>query len=147
MNLNSIDLGAAYLPQYQDPTLTPNGVATSLVNTNVNQVRYYTGYGNITQNQPRGFRTYHSIQVSWNRRMRDGFSFGFNDTISLSDKQQSAARLQHNADGTITVRADQALADELLGDNHPQTHIMRANFVWQLPKITSSERRAEGRRA
>ena len=36
--------------------------------------------------------------------MRNGFSFGFNDTISLSDKQQSPARLQHNPDGTITVR-------------------------------------------
>ena len=137
VNLNSIDLGSAYLPQYQDPTLAPNGVATSLVNTNVNQVRYFTGYGNITQNQPRGTRTYHSIQVSWTRRMRDGFSFGFNDTISLSDKQQSAARLQHNPDGSYSVRSDQALADEMLGNNYPQTHIMRANFVWQLPKITS----------
>src|SRR6185369_6094302 len=113
VNLNSIDLGTAYLPQYQDPTLVPNGVATSLVNTNVNQVRYYTGYANITQNQPRGFRTYHSIQLGWNRRMRDGISFGFVDTISLSDKQQSAARLQHNPDGTVTARSDQALADEL----------------------------------
>ena len=83
VNLNSIDLGVAYLPQYQDPTLPVNGTVNSLVNTNVNQVRYFTGYGNITQNQPRAVRTYHSIQVSWTRRMRDGFSFGFNDTISL----------------------------------------------------------------
>src|SRR5437763_12593690 len=67
--------------------------------------------------------------------MNDGLSFFFNDTISLYDKQQSAARLQHNPDGTITVRSDQAQADALLGDNHPQTHIMRANFVWQLPKV------------
>jgi hypothetical protein len=138
LNLNSIDFGTAYLPQYQDPTLAPNGVATSLVNTNVNQMRYYQGYANITQNQPRGFRTYHSIQLSWQRRMKNGYSFGFNDTISLSDKQQAPARLQHNPDGTVTVRADQALADEILGNNHPQTHIMRANFVWQLPKINSN---------
>jgi Carboxypeptidase regulatory-like domain len=138
VNLNSIDLGVAYLPQYQDPTLAPNGVATSLVNTNVNQMRYYTGYGNITQNQPRGWRTYHSIQMSWTRRMRDGVAFGFTDTISLSDTQQSTARLQHNPDGTITERADQAQADELLGNNQPQTHIMRANFVWQLPRITNA---------
>jgi hypothetical protein len=138
VNLNSIDLGTAYLAQFQDRTQTPNGVATSLVNTNVNQMRYFTGYGNITQNQPRGFRTYHSLQLAWNRRMKNGFSFGINDTISLSDRQQSTARLQHNADGSISVRADQALSDELLGDNHPQTHIMRGNFVWQLPRITSA---------
>jgi carboxypeptidase family protein len=138
LNLNSIDFGTAYLAQYQDRTQTPNGVATSLVNTNVNQMRYYQGYANITQNQPRGFRTYHSIQLSWTRRMKDRVSFGFNDTISLSDRQQSAARLQHNADGSITFRSDQAQADDILGDNHPQTHLMRANFVWQLPTITSS---------
>src|SRR5258705_10711637 len=67
--------------------------------------------------------------------MKNGRSFGFNDTISMSDKQQSPGRLQHNSDGTVTVRADQANADELLGDNHPQTHIMRANFLWQLPHV------------
>ena len=138
-NLNNIDLGLAFLQQYQDTTQTPNGVTTSLVNTNVNQVRFYPGYSNITQNQPGAYRTYHSIQVSWNRRLKDGLSFGFNDTIGLSDKQQSALRQQHNADGTITVRSDQAQADALLGDNHPQTHIMRANFIWQLPRITSRD--------
>ena len=93
VNLNNIDLGTAYLPQYQDPTQAPNGVTTSLVNTNVNQVRFYPGYGNINQNQPSGRRTYHSIQVAWNRRLKDGISFGFNDTISLYDKQQIAPRL------------------------------------------------------
>jgi hypothetical protein len=139
VNLKSIDLGTAYLAKFQDPTQTPNGVATSLVNTNPNQVRYYTGYGNITQNQPFGWRTYHGLLLSWTRRMRNGYSFGFTDTISLSDKQQSPARLQHNPDGTITLRSDQAQADALLGDNHPQAHLMRANFVWQLPRITSEE--------
>jgi hypothetical protein len=138
-NLNSIDLGTAFLPQYQDPTLTSTGVTTSLINTNVNQVRFYPGYSTVTQNQPQAWRTYHSIQFSWNRRLKDGISFGFNDTISLYDKQQSALRLQHNADHTISVRDDQAKADELLGDNHPQAHIMRANFIWQLPRITSSD--------
>jgi hypothetical protein len=71
--------------------------------------------------------------------MRDGLSFGFTDTVSLSDKQQSPARLQHNPDGSITERADQAVSDTLLGDNHPQTHIVRANFVWQLPHISANE--------
>ena len=88
----------------------------------------------INQQQPIGWRTYHSIQIAVNRRFRDGLLFGFNDTIGLSDKQNAALRLQHNADGTITTRADQAKADELLGDNHPQTHLMRAQFVWELPR-------------
>ena len=53
--------------------------------------------------------------------------------------QNAAMRLQHNPDGTITTRADQARADELLGDNHPQAHLMRAHFVWNLPRLSSSK--------
>ena len=37
------------------------------------------------------------------------------------------------------MRDDQGLSDQLLGDNHPQTHIMRANFIWELPKISSTQ--------
>ena len=140
VNLNSIDLSTAFLQQYQDPTQTANGVTTSLVNTNVNQVRFFPGFSTVNQNQPRAFRTYHSIQIAWNRRMKSGVSFGFNDTVSLYDKQQSAVRLEHNmANHTLSVRSDQAAADKLLGDNSPPTHIMRANFVWALPHITSSQ--------
>ena len=53
-------------------------------------VRYYKGYAAINQQQPIGWRTYHSIQISVNRRFRDGLLFGFNDTIGLSDKQNAA---------------------------------------------------------
>jgi len=142
VNLNSIDLGAAFLPQYQNPAAATAAASTdpttSYVSTNPDLVRFYRGFANINQQQPIGWRTYHSIQLSVNRRFRDGLLFGFNDTISLSDKQNAALRVQHNADGTITARDDQEFADELLGDNHPQRHIMRAQFVWNLPKVTAT---------
>jgi hypothetical protein len=144
VNLNAIDLGVGFLPATQNPALatsaTSTDPATSYASTNPDLVRYYTGYGAINQQQPIGFRTYHSVQVAVNRRFRDGLLFGFNDTISLSDKQNSPLRLQHNADGTITTRADQGRADELLGDNHPPRHLMRAQFVWELPDLTSGPR-------
>src|SRR6185295_9169285 len=94
----------------------------------------------ITQQQSTGWRTYHSIQVALTRRLRNGFAFGFNDTIQLSDKQLVPLRLQHNDNGTITVRDDQGLAQELLGDNHPLPHVMRANFTWDLPDYKQSGR-------
>jgi hypothetical protein len=56
----------------------------------------------------------------------------------LYDKQNAALRIQHNTDGTITTRADQATANELLGDNHPQAHLMRAQFVWDLPNLSNT---------
>ena len=150
VNINSIDLGAGFLPVYQNPALASSPASadpsTSYVSSNPDLVRFYRGYGNINQQQPIGWRTYHSIQISLNRRFRDGLLFGFNDTIGLADRQNAGLRLQHNADGTITVRGDQEKADDLLGDNHPQAHLMRAHFVWNLPKLSSSSapRRAIG---
>jgi hypothetical protein len=154
VNINSIDIGAAFLPIYQNPTVatssTSTDPSTSYASTNPDLVRAYQGFAAINQQQPIGWRTYHSIQVGVNRRFQNGWLVGFNDTISLSDKQAailnaapaavSPRRLQHNADGTITVRSDQARADELLGNNHPQTHVMSAQFVWDLPDMHSGLR-------
>jgi hypothetical protein len=142
VNINSIDLGAAFVPASQNPTLATSPASTdpstSYANTNPDLVRFYRGYAAINQQQPIGWRTYHSIQAGLNRRFRNGLLFGFNDTISLSDKQNAPYRLQHNADGTITIRADQARADELLGDNYPQTHRISAHLVWTLPRLSNS---------
>jgi len=137
-NINNIDLGAAFLPGLQDPTQTPNGVTTSLVNTNVAQARFYQGYGTITMVQYRGWETYHSIQLSLTRRLRNGVSIGFNDTIGLYDWTNVTQRLQHNANGTVTVRDDQATAQALLGNQYPTLHQMKANFIWVLPRLQGS---------
>src|SRR4029450_11090888 len=75
VNLNTIDYGAAYLASLQDGTQTPNRVTTSLVNTNQNPMRPFAGFGAINQNQAIGTRTYHSIQVAFNRRPRRGLAF------------------------------------------------------------------------
>ena len=63
-------------------------------------MRAFRGYGNINQQLGRGWRTFHSLQLAFNRRFSNGVSFGFNDTITLYDHQSTNARLQHNADGT-----------------------------------------------
>jgi hypothetical protein len=142
VNINGINLGAAFLPSLQNPAqvvaTAPTNPATSYVNTNPDLVRYFRGYAAINQQQPIGWRTYHSIQISLNRRFRNGLLFGFNDTIGLSDKQNAGLRLNRNADGTLTVLPDQARADELLGNNKPQAHVMRAHFVWNIPRLGGS---------
>ena len=98
VDINSVDFGAAYLQQNQDPTLSstvPGGAAVSQ-----DRMRAFRGYAGIEQQLGRGMRTYHSLQLSFNRRFANGFSFGFNDTIGLYDRQRSGARIQHNADGS-----------------------------------------------
>ena len=139
VNINAIDIGAAFLPENQDRTQTsavPG--AASVPALNPDAARFYRGYSAINMQQARQSRTYHSIQLSINRRLGNGVAFGFNDTIGLYDRQTAALRLVHNADGTITTRADQEQADELFGNNNPQAHIMRANFIYQMPAMRGS---------
>jgi hypothetical protein len=142
VNINSIDLGKAFLPATQNPALATSAASTdpttSYASTNPDLIRFYRGFAAINQQQPIGSRTFHSIQIGVNRRFHDGLLFGFNDTISLSDKQNAPLRLQHNADGTIAIRADQTTADELFGDNHPPAHRIAASFVWSVPHLSAS---------
>jgi len=135
INLNGVDFGTAFLPQNQDATLAPTTPgATSLAS---DQMRAFRGYSSITQNVSRGWVTHHSLQLSLQRRFRDGLSFGFNDTIGLSTVGSVGARLQHNPDGTVTYRADQAEADRLL-QTPPTRHTLKGNFVWDMPDLHAS---------
>ena len=135
VNINNLDLGSAYLSKFADPTQAVPTPANSYVSSQPNLVRFYRGYSTITQQQSIGWRTYHSIQIAITHRMKNGLAFGFNDTWQLSDKQFVAPRLQHNDDGTITLRDDQARAQELFGNNQPLPHVMRAYFTWDLPDL------------
>jgi hypothetical protein len=108
-------------------------------------MRAFPGFARITQNVSRGWVTYHSLQLSFQRRFQNGMSWGFNDTINLSSVGSTAARLQHSADGTFTYRDDQATADDLL-QVKPVRHTIKANVIWDLPDLAgdSTLRRAVG---
>jgi hypothetical protein len=138
VDLNRLDLGMAFDPQYADPTQAVRTPANSYVAIAPDSVRFYRGYSRIVQLQPIGSRTYHAIQVGLTRRLRDGLSFAFSDTIQIYDNERVPPRLQHNADGTVTVRDDQRIAQELFQDNHPQPQIIHASFTWDLPKFQRS---------
>jgi hypothetical protein len=138
VNVNAIDFGAAFLPQNQDPTLAPGAPGASAYISEL--LRPIRGYGNIDQ-QWQGFdRTYHSVQTSFTRRFRNGFSGGLNYTLSLSDTGTTGVptRLQHAADGSYSVRADQAEFNELMKQQGLQRHLIKANLVWDLPDLRGS---------
>jgi carboxypeptidase family protein len=138
VNINAVDFGAAFLQQNQDTTLSPSSTpGATAVSTNL--MRAYRGYGPITLQMDRLWRTSHTLQLSFQRRYRNGLSFGFNDTMGLYDHSAVGARLQHNPDGTFQFRPDQADAQKLLGNNNPVAHYFRANYVWQLPKLHTSQ--------
>ena len=56
----------------------------------------------------------------------------------VETRQHRRRALQHNPDGTFSDRADQAQADELLGNHAPLKHNFKGNFVWDLPDIHGS---------
>ena len=136
VNINTVDIGSAFLTANQDPTkvsATPGGAALSN-----DLMRAYRGYAAINMRQFNGWRTFHSLQTSVNRRFRDGFSVGFNDTWVLYDHANAASRIQHNADGSFSFRADQSKADDMLAAVIPNKHIFKGNFVWDLPDLKAS---------
>jgi carboxypeptidase family protein len=137
VNINAVDFGSAFKPENQDTTLAPtttpgaNAVVSDLM-------RGYRGFGSITRRMSTSWRTFHSIQLSFQRRFANGVSFGFNDTVSLYDRQNSGARLQHAADGSYSYRSDQKEADALLRAD-PVLHTMKGNFIWDLPDLKSDQ--------
>ena len=144
ININAVDFGSAFLARTRIRRLAPTTPGATSRSTDL--MRAFRGYSSITQNVSRGWLTHHSLQLSLNRRFRNGLSFGFNDTIGLSTRGSVGARLQHNADGTFSYRADQAEADDLL-QTPPTRHTMKGNFVWDLPDLHAGSRRSDGARA
>jgi hypothetical protein len=136
VNINTVDIGSAYLPQNQNPnsvSAIPGGAALS-----TDLMRAYRGYAAINHRMFDGWRTFHSLQLSLNRRFTNGVSFGFNDTIVLYDHAIAGARVQHAADGSWSYRDDQDQANQLLGQAIPQKQIYKANFVWDMPDLHGS---------
>jgi hypothetical protein len=142
VNLNAIDIGAAYLLSTQDLTAAASAVpgATSYAATSANVVKPFRGLGNINQNTTEFHDTYHSIQSNFTRRFRNGFSFGVNYVLSLSFTGNTGLtqRLTHNADGSISIRADEQQWEDQLNQLNLQRHLVKANWVWSLPKLTST---------
>jgi hypothetical protein len=133
VDINQVDIGAAYQAQNQDATLSStvpggNAVATDLM-------RGYRGYGQINQFWGRGWNKYHSLQTTFNRRFSNGVSFGLNWTLGLVNTTNSGARLEHGTDGSLQYRSDQDEADEILGRGQLQRHTFKGNFVWDLPDL------------
>ena len=138
IDLNAIDIGAAYLAKNQDPTIAASAVPGATAYT-PNILRPYRGLSNVNQQVTQFWDEYHSIQMSLNRRTRNGLAFGTNYTLGLSLKGNTGLqeRLQHAADGTISVRADQADYETLNENLALQRHVIKSYVVWDLPSVPS----------
>jgi hypothetical protein len=135
-NLNAVDIGAAYLPKNQDPTLGPSATPGASAYTS-NLLRAFQGLASINEQETRFWDTYHSLQFNVNRRFARGLSFGANYThgISLKGNTGISQRFQHAADGTITLRSDEAQWEKLNETLDAVPHLFKANAVWSISGI------------
>ena len=137
--INAPDFGAAYLPENQDTTLGTSNVPGENAYTK-NLLRPYQGLGSIEENATLFWDTYHSLQMSLTRRFRNGISFGLNYTygISLKGNTGIVQRFQHAADGTLSVRSDQAEYEALMEKLDRRPHMIKGNFIWNSPGISGA---------
>ena len=108
----------------------------------------FRGLGAINVRAQRYYHTYHSIQMSLQRRFRNGISGGFNYTLGLSEtsNEDLPIRLDHGPDGSVIERADNAEFQELMKDPGLKRHVLRANVVWDLPDLSPGGRPEAARR-
>ena len=92
-----IDLGAAYLPQNQDPTLAASTTPGATANV-TNLLRTYRGTATINQFAAIFYRTMHGLQTSVQRRFTNGFSAGVNWNWTFHDQGN------YSADYAVTQR-------------------------------------------
>jgi hypothetical protein len=136
VDINAVDFGAAFLPENQDPTRAPSSTPGATAYS-TDLLRPYRGLGQVGFNFPEYHETYHSIQTSLNRRFRDGVAFGVNYTLGLSWEGNVGLlqRLQHAPDGTYSIRSDQAEYERLNSNLGNRRHLVKANFLWDLPDL------------
>ena len=136
-NWNAVDLGTAYLAKYQDPTLgAPAYPGASAYTTNL--LRPFVGLGGIGQNTTEFYDTYHSMQLTVNRRFAHGLSFAAAYTYGISLKGNTGLikRYVHNSDGTVSIRSDQAQYEALNSTLDRRPHFLKVNSTWEAPGIS-----------
>jgi hypothetical protein len=135
-NPNAIDIGSAFLASNQDPTLATSSTPGATAVTS-DLMRGYRGYANIQYQDVIYWRTYHSLQTTFTRRMTKGFQAGVSWTWTISDKGTTglAPRYQHGADGTATLRSDWQDYVNLYQDQGTVKQLVRANWVWDFPNL------------
>jgi Carboxypeptidase regulatory-like domain len=140
LNVNAVDFGTAFLPQYQNTTLAPSTTPGANALTG-NLLRPYPGYNIIAQQTTDFHDTYHSLQFTLNRRYRNGYAFGVNYTRGLSFTGNTGLqeRIQHNPDGSYTLRADQAQYEALNNTLDLRPNVIKANALYDIPKLHGSD--------
>jgi hypothetical protein len=132
VQINSVPLGATFLPQNQDPTRDPSATpgATALPN---DLLRPFRGYSNIRMWDYSGYSNYHALQTSLNRRFESGFAFStfyvWSKALGINSTDFSPG--VPNATDAEVRRLDYSYLD------YDRPHNFVVNFIYQTPKVAN----------
>jgi hypothetical protein len=116
LNLNQLRTGTLLLAQNSG--------------ANINALRPYQGYGNISMVETADNSNYNSLQASANRRMSNNFSLGISYTLSRT-LDTSSGTPQYSYD----VRPDYGLS------SIHRAQVLNLNYVYEIPFLRKSARR------
>ncbi|MBO0800341.1 MAG: hypothetical protein J2P31_16090, partial [Blastocatellia bacterium] len=154
LNLNAIPYGALFQKQAQDASLFPGGVVGA--EPNLPQVyqdaglsysgslalpadllRRYPGYNTVDYKTFGGSANYHSLQVTAQRRFRQGLTFGLAYTFS------KALGTSSDVEGDfINIVCSRCYDYHVL--SFDRRHSLAINYLYDLPKLKIQNRLAKG---
>jgi hypothetical protein len=127
-NINNIPIGANFLPANADPTSPRTPLPAAFL-------RPRAGFTDINLLEPASSSNYHSLQVTANRRFARSLQFGaawtwskaldFNDTDTAAISSLFSARVRNYGLASFD-----------------RTHVLKLNYLWELPKTKSGLRAA-----
>lgn len=130
VNQNAIPLGAAWLPQNQDP-LNPNPKFDGTTSNQPNFYRPYLGYAGTTDYGFGANSHYNSLQASAHRRFGKSLTF---------DVAYTWSKVLGTADGdTTTNNPFNTRAADYGPLGYDRTHVLVFNYVYNLPEFVKSK--------
>jgi hypothetical protein len=114
-----------YLPRERNINQLPAGTLHANPGVNVNDLRPYTGYGVIRLSENAGRSTYHSLQISADRRYMNGLKVGSAYTLGKSTDNGSDKRnvLWNTYDDTLYLGPS----------NFDRRHVLNFYYIYDLP--------------
>jgi hypothetical protein len=131
--INSVPLGATFLPQNQDPTSTSTSTVPGAKALPTDLLRPYQGYGNIRMWDYTGWGNYHALQTSIQRRFENGIMFSafyvWSKALTVANTDFSPGLPTNDED--LIKKYDYSYTD------YDRPHNFVVNFVYQTPKWAS----------
>jgi hypothetical protein len=130
VNLNNPYYGAILLPQNQNPQTN-----TAL---NDNYFRPYQGYGAFTQQIFEGNSSYHSLQVTLNKRFSHGVQFGLSYTHSkamgYAEGDSTSTSGVPSGSNSVARYLDRKIWNYGLM-SYDRPNLLTFNFLWSVPSL------------